>query len=227
MVFLPTIERKKLVMIKNIVFDFGGVIVNLLRERAIQRFSDMGVTNAAELLDPYHQRGVFLEVENGSINAEEFCEKLTSICKKTIDYKSAEWGWLGFMGDVPMKRLQLINSLRQKYNVYVLSNINPFVMGWARSNEFSGDGHKLDDYVDQIFTSYEIKAMKPSREIFSYMIDSTGLLPEETIFLDDGEKNVAAAKEMGFHTLQPVNGEDWTGDFSLLLENLNNTPLTR
>ena len=214
-------------MIKNIVFDFGGVIVNLLRERAIQRFTDMGVTNAAELLDPYHQRGVFLEVENGSINAEEFCDRLSVICKKPIDYKAAEWGWLGFMGDVPTKRLSLISSLRKKYNVYVLSNINPFVMGWARSNDFSGDGHKLDDYVDQIFTSYEIKSMKPSTEIFAYMIEATGLWPEDTIFLDDGEKNVAAAKEMGFHTFQPINGEDWTEDFKCLLEDLTETPLTR
>ncbi|MEG1580633.1 MAG: HAD family phosphatase [Bacteroidaceae bacterium] len=207
-------------MIKNIVFDFGGVIVNLDRERAIRTFVEMGVTDAASLLDPYHQHGVFLEVENGKCNATEFCEKLSTLYKREITDADAERGWLSFMDGVPQKRLALIQELRKTYNVYVLSNINPFVMRWVHSDAFSEDGHPLDDYVDRIFTSYEIKKMKPHREIFDYMIAQTGLRPEESVFLDDGPKNVEAARALGFHTFQPINKEDWTDAFCRMLATL-------
>jgi 5-amino-6-(5-phospho-D-ribitylamino)uracil phosphatase len=164
--------------IKNIVFDFGGVIVNLCRETAVKKFVEIGVSNADELLDAYHQVGLFLEVEDGTLTAEE---------------------------------------LRKKYNLYLLSNTNPYIMGWARSAGFTSAGRPLDDYFDKIYTSYEIKIVKPERGIFEHMIQDAGLLPAETLFVDDGAANIKMAKELGMHTFQPINGEDWRDDLSALL----------
>lgn len=204
--------------IKNIVFDFGGVIVNFSREAAVKKFEEIGVANANELLDAYHQKGAFLQVEDGTINAEEFRIILSELAGKELSYEQVKEGWLGFMLDVPQYRLEYLLELRKKYKLYILSNTNPYVMSWARSNDFTIAGRPLDDYFDKIYTSYELKAVKPGKTIFELMIKDADMLPGETLFVDDGPANIKMAKELGMMTFQPINGEDWRDDLTALLK---------
>lgn len=196
-------------MIKNLVFDFGGVIVDIDRDSAVKKFEAAGLSNAEELLDKYHQRGIFLEVEDGRIDEAGFCQKLSEICGTEISYEMARGAWLGFFLNDPQPKLDYIARLRGKYNVYILSNTNPFVMSWARSAEFSSAGKPLDDYVDKLYLSYQVKSVKPEREIFDYMIKDSGLIPAESLFIDDGAANIEMGRKLGFETMQPLNGEDW------------------
>ena len=221
--FLPTfavnfIGDKKMERIKNIVFDFGGVIVNFSREAAVKKFEEIGVANANDLLDAYHQKGAFLQVEDGTINAEEFRIILSELAGKELSYEQVKEGWLGFMLDVPQYRLEYLLELRKKYKLYILSNTNPYVMSWARSNDFTIAGRPLDDYFDKIYTSYELKAVKPGKTIFELMIKDADMLPGETLFIDDGPANIKMAKELGMMTFQPINGEDWRDDLTALLK---------
>jgi putative hydrolase of the HAD superfamily len=221
--FLPTfavnfIGDKKMERIKNIVFDFGGVIVNFSREAAVKKFEEIGVANANDLLDAYHQKGAFLQVEDGTINAEEFRIILSELAGKELSYEQVKEGWLGFMLDVPQYRLEYLLELRKKYKLYILSNTNPYVMSWARSNDFTIAGRPLDDYFDKIYTSYELKAVKPGKTIFELMIKDADMLPGETLFVDDGPANIKMAKELGMMTFQPINGEDWRDDLTALLK---------
>lgn len=221
--FLPTfavnfIGDKKMERIKNIVFDFGGVIVNFSREAAVKKFEEIGVANANDLLDAYHQKGAFLQVEDGTINAEEFRIILSELAGKELTYEQVKEGWLGFMLDVPQYRLEYLLELRKKYKLYILSNTNPYVMSWARSNDFTIAGRPLDDYFDKIYTSYELKAVKPGKTIFELMIKDADMLPGETLFVDDGPANIKMAKELGMMTFQPINGEDWRDDLTALLK---------
>ena len=204
--------------IKNIVFDFGGVIVNFSREAAVKKFEEIGVANANELLDAYHQKGAFLQVEDGTINAEEFRIILSKLAGKELTYEQVKEGWLGFMLDVPQYRLEYLLELRKKYKLYILSNTNPYVMSWARSNDFTIAGRPLDDYFDKIYTSYELKAVKPGKTIFELMIKDADMLPGETLFVDDGPANIKMAKELGMMTFQPINGEDWRDNLTALLK---------
>ncbi len=204
--------------IKNIVFDFGGVIVNFSREAAVKKFEEIGVANANDLLDAYHQKGAFLQVEDGTINAEEFRIILSELAGKELTYEQVKEGWLGFMLDVPQYRLEYLLELRKKYKLYILSNTNPYVMSWARSNDFTIAGRPLDDYFDKIYTSYELKAVKPGKSIFELMIKDADMLPGETLFVDDGPANIKMAKELGMMTFQPINGEDWRDDLTALLK---------
>jgi putative hydrolase of the HAD superfamily len=204
--------------IKNIVFDFGGVIVNFSREAAVKKFEEIGVANANDLLDAYHQKGAFLQVEDGTINAEEFRIILSELAGKELSYEQVKEGWLGFMLDVPQYRLEYLLELRKKYKLYILSNTNPYVMSWARSNDFTIAGRPLDDYFDKIYTSYELKAVKPGKTIFELMIKDADMLPGETLFVDDGPANIKMAKELGMMTFQPINGEDWRDDLTALLK---------
>lgn len=204
-------------MIKNIIFDFGGVIVDISRSRAVKEFEAIGVSNAEELLDKYHQKGIFLEVEDGRIDADTFCRKLGELCGRPISFEEAKKGWLGFMVDAPLYRLEYLEELRKKYNLYLLSNTNPFIMSWARSREFTSLGKPLDDYLDKLYLSYQIGIVKPHREIFDYMISDAQLTPSESLFVDDGTANVEMGRALGFQTFQPVNGEDWREKLNALL----------
>lgn len=204
--------------IKNLVFDFGGVIVDLDRDNAVRKFTEIGVARAEELLDRYHQKGIFLEVEDGSISAEAFRVKLSAVCERELTYQEVESGWKAFITRTEQYKLDYLAELRQRgYKVYILSNTNPYVAGWMRSDSFTPAGKGLQHYVDKIYTSYEIGCMKPHKAIFDYMIQESGLLPEESIFVDDAPSNVEAGSALGFHTIQPCDGEDWRSKVEALL----------
>lgn len=204
--------------IKNIVFDFGGVLVDLNRENAVKRFEKLGVKEADALIDKYHQKGIFLEVEDGSINAEEFRQKISKLAGKELTFEEIQHAWLGFVAEISQYKLDYLLELRKNYKVYLLSNTNPYVMGWARSSRFTCVGRPLDDYVDKVYASYEIGKVKPDPAIFEYMIKDASLLPEETLFVDDGSSNIEMAKELKFHTYQPENKEDWREALNNLLQ---------
>lgn len=196
--------------IKNIVFDLGGVLIDLDHDRAVGSFEEIGVADAKQLLDPYEQKGIFLEVENGTITADEFCQKLCAHAGKDLTYEQIKQAWLGFIADTPQYKLDYLLNLRGHYNVYLLSNTNPFIQeGWARTNEFTPAGRPIGAYFDKMYTSYEVGVTKPDRKIFDCMIADSGLIPSETLFVDDGKNNIEVARSMGFATYQPQNKEDW------------------
>ena len=161
---------KKRIMIKNLVFDFGGIIADFEFSRALAAFERVGLKNPAEYLDSYHQRGFFRELESGRIGADEFVRRLGECAGREVSYAEAREAWLGFfLLPVSLERLACLEELRRDYRLYVLSNTNPFVMDWARSSEFSPAGKPLDAYFDKLFLSYEMKCMKPDRAIFDRM----------------------------------------------------------
>ena len=173
---------KKRIMIKNLVFDFGGIIADFEFSRALAAFERVGLKNPAEYLDSYHQRGFFRELESGRIGADEFVRRLGECAGREVSYAEAREAWLGFfLLPVPLERLACLEELRRDYRLYVLSNTNPFVMDWARSSEFSPAGKPLDAYFDKLFLSYEMKCMKPDRAIFDRMAAEAPLVPRRWV----------------------------------------------
>ncbi|GHS91619.1 D-ribitol-5-phosphate phosphatase [Bacteroidia bacterium] len=199
--------------IKNIVFDLGGVIITLDHERAVKRFLEIGVDNARELLDPYHQKGIFLDLEEGKLSRENFYDALRKESGKNISNENIDYGWFGFLKETPDYKLEMLEQLKKQYNLFLLSNTNPIIMSWARTADFSGKGKKLDDYFDKLYLSYEIGITKPNKRIFDYLIADSGIKPEETLFIDDGVANIEAGKALGMKTYRPENGEDFRGIF--------------
>lgn len=204
-------------MIKNIVFDFGGVIADISREQAVQAFQDLGLKDADARLDKYHQTGIFQELEEGKLSADGFRHELGKLCGRELTPEDTRRAWLGFFTGVDSRKLEYLLELRKSYKVYILSNTNPFVMSWARSPEFSPAGKPLDDYCDKMYLSYQIGITKPAREIFDYMVKDSGMLPAETLFVDDGASNTRAAEELDFRAFQPENGSDWREELAAYL----------
>ncbi len=215
-------------MIKNLIFDMGGVILSLSPEVAWNRFESLGIKNARVQMGVYGQTGIFRQIEDGSISAEEFCRRLGQQAQEQSDYfgsdrepvfsfEQAQWAWCGYVKEVPLARLAHLLRLRGKYGVYLLSNTNPFLMRWAESEDFSGDGHPITYYFDQVYYSYRMKDYKPSHSIFETMLRDAGISAAESVFLDDGPRNVAAAREVGMLGLEVPANEDWMPNLSRLL----------
>jgi len=205
-------------VIKNIVFDLGGVIMTLDPAEALRRFKALGLSDAERYLDAYTQSGIFGNLEEGKITAEDFRSKLSSLTGHELTFDECKHAWLGYRKDVPQRNLDLLKELRAKcYRLILLSNTNPFMMDWALSSEFDGKGSSLNDYFDALYLSYRLGIMKPAPDFFRQVLDNENILPEETLFVDDGPRNVEAAGKLGFMTMCPDNGSDWTGELRSLL----------
>ena len=205
-------------VIKNIVFDLGGVIMTLDPAEALRRFKALGLSDAERNLDSYTQSGIFGNLEEGKITAEDFRSKLSSLTGHELTFDECKHSWLGYRKDVPQRNLDLLKELRAKgYRLILLSNTNPFMMDWALSSEFDGKGSSLNDYFDALYLSYRLGIMKPAPDFFRQVLDNENILPEETLFVDDGPRNVEAAGKLGFMTMCPDNGSDWTGELRSLL----------
>ena len=198
-------------MIKNIIFDFGGVIVTLDHQEAVRRFAALGLKDAAKALDPYTQGGIFGELEEGKIGADEFVSQLGNLCGRSLTYEECYHAWHGYHKELPERNLKALRGLVENgYRLIMLSNTNPFMMQWARSSAFDGHGHPVDDYFDSVYVSYKMGMMKPNPMFFKTVLEREGIVPEETLFVDDGPRNVAVASQLGIHTYCPANGSDWT-----------------
>jgi HAD hydrolase, family IA, variant 3 len=204
--------------IKKIAFDFGGVIIRQNQQQAVERFKQIGLLDAEERLGAYTQQGIFGELEEGKITAEDFRWQLSLLIGRAVTIEDCSYAWRGYCDGLPQRNLEALQRLRREgYGLSILSNTNPFMMGWALSKDFDGNGNSLADYVDALYLSYQMKVMKPSAEIFHRVLEAEDVLPEELLFVDDSSHNISAAQELGIATFQPVNGEDWTEELFQLL----------
>ena len=204
--------------IKKIAFDFGGVIIRQNQQQAVERFKQIGLLDAEERLGAYTQQGIFGQLEEGKITAEDFRWQLSLLIGHAVTIEDCSYAWRGYCDGLPQRNLEALQRLRREgYGLSILSNTNPFMMGWALSKDFDGNGHSLADYVDALYLSYQMKVMKPSAEIFHRVLEAEGIRPEELLFVDDSSHNISAAQQLGIATFQPINGEDWTEELFQLL----------
>lgn len=198
-------------MIRNIIFDLGGVIITLDQPQAIRRFTALGLANADQQLDAYTQGGIFGDLERGTITAEDFRRELSLLVGREVSYDECRHAWLGYCRELPQRNLNALVRLRREgYRLLLLSNTNPYMMSWVMSSDFDGQGHSLEHYMDACYCSYQMSVMKPDKDIFTRVLEAEQILPSETLFVDDGLRNVATASQMGIKTFCPENGADWT-----------------
>lgn len=195
--------------IKNILFDFGGVIVSLNKQNALNRFREIGLKNIDEYINEFRQKGIFLEYEEGKINDKKFYAEFRKLAgKEDISEEDIDSAWMAFLTGIPAYKFQLLKDLRAKYNVFLLSNTNPSIMKWAMTSDFSPEGLPISAFFDKCYLSYEIGHAKPDKDIYEYIIKDSGMDPAETLFLDDGKANVDMGAEIGFQVYHANQDED-------------------
>lgn len=196
-------------MIKNLLFDLGGVIMDLDRGRCVKAFEALGMKDADDFLGLYGQKGAFLALEAGEIDAEEFHEEVRKLMSHPVSDEEIDAAFNQFLVGIPVERLRALRELRKRYPVYLLSNTNPIMMNSKIAEEFRKEGKEITDYFDGIVTSYEAKCCKPARGIFDYAVEKCGIQPEETLFFDDSEKNVKAARQYGYQAVVVNPGDEF------------------
>ena len=199
--------------IRLILFDLGGVIYTSDRHEAVKRFESLGLKDAENQLSMYTQTGLFGALEEGEISDKEFIAQLSKEVGRPLSWNECRHAWLGYATFLPQRNLDLLLRLRQMgFRLALASNTNSFIMSWTDSNDFDGKGNSIRYYLDELYVSYRIKALKPSPAFFEYILQKEGVKADEVLFVDDGPRNVEAAHKLGIHTILAVNGEDWTKD---------------
>lgn len=196
--------------IKNLLVDFGGVLINLDRQRCIENFRNLGLENVEEQLGLYNQKGFFMQQERGLVTSAEFRNGIRDLMEKPATDKQIDTAWNSFLVDIPTYKLDLLLKLRQKYVVYLLSNTNDIHWKWACKHAFPYRGFRVEDYFEKIYLSYEMKMMKPDAEIFETVLEDANIDPKETFFIDDAPANCRTAETLGIKTYTPQPGEDWS-----------------
>lgn len=195
--------------IKNLVFDFGGVLIDLDRQRCLDNFERLGMPDVPAMLDVCHQQGFFLQHEKGLIDAAEFRERIREQIGKPVTDTEIDAAWNSFLVGIPSYKLDMLLELRQHYVVYLLSNTNDIHWEWSVKHAFHYKSFHVEDFFEEIFLSYEMKMAKPDKEIFQCLLEKTGIDPQETFFIDDSEANCLMAQSLGISTYTPKAHEDW------------------
>lgn len=194
--------------IQNIIFDLGGVVIDLDRQRAADSLQALGVADADQRLGQYVQKPPFLELETGRITAGEFFDELRHICavsrpgSAVTDRQLAD-AFNAFLVDLPVRRLARLRELRMAgYRIFALSNTNPVMYDSWIADRFRQEGGNICDYFDGIVTSFQELTCKPDPAIFQTLLRRYGLQGAQTLMLDDSEANCRAAAECGIHALR-------------------------
>ena len=194
--------------IKNIVFDLGGVLVDLDFKAAINGLQQAGFANVKEQLQTLHQGGIFQKFELGEMSADEFRTAIRENSTVELTDEEVDNLWNAMLLEIPREKLELILDLRGKYMVYLLSNTNSIHWDYVCKNAFNYRGFRVKDYFEETFLSYEMHLAKPDKAIFEKVLQDANLLPEETLFIDDSEANCKAAEEVGIHAHHYHIGDD-------------------
>lgn len=187
--------------IKNLLFDQGGVIVDIERDRCLEELRRLGMEAPERFVGLYKQDGPFFALENGDITLDEFHDALRPLMPSGVTNEQMDYAFSSFIVGIPLHRLQALRQLRKRYKTYILSNTNPLMFEGVIARNFAQEGLDVNAYFDGVTVSYLAHSNKPDRKIFDYAIATMGIVPEETLFFDDGQENLDAASRLGFKTV--------------------------
>ena len=188
--------------IKNLIIDFGGVIINLTRNRCVEAFESFGVPDVRDCI--LNSKDLFMQIEMGTITSAEFRDGIRHLTQQRLTDEQIDAAWIAMLDDIPAYKLDLLMDLRSRYNTMLLSNTNEIHWQWAYK------GHHAEDFFGKIYLSYELNMVKPNADIFEYVLKDAGINPEETLFLDDAVPNCRTAEALGIRTYTPQPREDWS-----------------
>lgn len=187
---------------RTIIFDLGGVIIDLDKSRCIEAFRKLGYDNVDDMLGNYKQSGEFLALEEGRITAAEWRDIIRGKTGRNHSDKEIDDAFNAFLVAIPRPKLRMLAELRKKYRIAMLSNTNA-VMFEGRIPEMflEVEGKPMEEYFDDIYVSYRMNKTKPSPEIFEAVAADMQISPAEALFIDDSASNISAASQLGFQTL--------------------------
>lgn len=193
-------------MIKAVVFDIGGVLINLDMQGCIEAFrKNLGFERITELLDPYHQKGVYGDMEAGLVSADQFRAEVLRGSRPGSKPEDVDRSMFALLAGMETDTVETVKDLSARYPLYLLSNNNPIAMGHIL-RMFKDYGIDPEKTFREQFISSEMKLLKPSPEIYREAVARIGLPAQEILFIDDNDVNVQAARKEGMQARVYVAG---------------------
>lgn len=209
--------------IQNIIFDFGGVVLNIDYQLTIDAFKEIGMDNFEQAYSQAAQIHLFDDLETGKISPDEFRDGLRNVSEKELSDEKINFAWNKIILDLPRRRVDLLKIIKAKYNTFLLSNTN-IIHYDIYIKDLQKYGYKsFNDIFKKAYFSFEMGMRKPDLEIFEYVINEQKLIPEQTLFFDDSVQHIESAKKLGIMTYHLGKNEDITSLFNCNYELIINT----
>ena len=199
---------------KAIIFDLGGVILNIDYNKTIDAFKSIGILNFDTLYTQAQQNNVFDDIETGKITPQEFRDYIKSKSTHALSDSDIDQAWNAMLLDLPVKRIELLKNIANQCPIYLFSNTNKIHLDAFRLiiEKQHGDSMLLENLFIQTYYSHDLKMRKPNTEGFEHIIRENNLRPETTLFIDDSIQHIEGAKKVGLQTIW-LNQQDITEIF--------------
>ncbi len=183
--------------VKNIIFDLGGVILNIDLRKTQDAFTSLGVKEIEKIFRMGHIDSFFKLYEKGTISDDQFVEEIQKEIGSQVSSETIVEAWNALLLDFPPERIQLLKELKSKYRLFLLSNTS--ALHHARFHQIFKQefGGSLDDLFEKAYYSHVINLHKPDSAAYKLIVDENGLDPAETLFIDDSAANVEGAERAG------------------------------
>jgi epoxide hydrolase-like predicted phosphatase len=198
--------------VKNIIFDWGGVITDLNLDSVIEAFKNLGYHHFDEAFTQDMDRNYFLRFETGKIQETEFLKILHQHLNRDVTDQQILEAWYAILGDLPAERWTILTEVKKTYRIFLLSNTNSLhVSYYSRKLEKQYGKNGFERLFEKVYYSHQLGMRKPDRNIFKYVLQDSRLVPHETFFIDDNPENITAAREFGiiaYHLAAPATLTD-------------------
>lgn len=198
---MKTMVSKTQAPVKNIIFDLGGVLLNIDVKLTANSFEQLGVSNFDALYSQARQKELFDRFEMGKCSADDFKNELRKLIGKNIPSEQIDTAWNSMLLDLPKERIDLLLTLKNTYRLFLLSNTNEIHINrfFSYLNDLYGFSD-LSPIFEKEYYSYKIGMRKPNREIFEFVLKENSLSAEETLFIDDSLEHIEGAKKLAIQT---------------------------
>lgn len=187
--------------ITDIIFDFGGVILDIDPQLTIKELINLGISDVGIFASPAFQEGVVGKLERGIITPEVFRDKVREFAKKNLSDQDIDDAWNALLLDIPKERIRVIEDVKQHYGIYLLSNSNEIHYElYVRDLQLRFGYREFDQLFHKSYFSFDLHLSKPNPEIFEFVINQHRLNPSTTLFIDDTPEHIAAAQKVGLKT---------------------------
>jgi glucose-1-phosphatase len=182
---------------KNIIFDLGGVIINIDMNNTALAFARLTGRSVEEMRERIQALKIYYRYEVGELDDLNFRELIREFLGSPVDDQSVDTAWNALLLDIPPERIDLLKRLKKSHRLFLLSNTNPIHFKEVESILRRTTGDSFYELFDQLYLSYDIKLIKPEKEVYQYLLEDQKIKAEESVFIDDNLINVVSASDLG------------------------------
>lgn len=198
-----------MVKYQTLIFDLGNVVLPLSDEVHWWENTWCGIFEHPEKIHQLRTDGFFVQYEKGDFDSDFFLQHLTPYLKSDRVVEDILKSWNKLLQDIPPQRIEFLRKLKEKYQVYLLSNTNPIHLEYIIDQLHLHHGKNiLEELFQECFYSYQILDVKPEASIYQKVLKKTGATAEATLFIDDKITNIEGAAQLGIQTLHISPQED-------------------